>query len=54
MGFIDPVLLSDNGQLASRLIKLLTDDDVLVMQGAGNIGRLARLLSEATSLEALS
>ena len=54
MGFIDPVLLSDNGQLPSRLIKLLTDDDVLVMQGAGNIGRLARLLSEATSLEALS
>ena len=54
MGFIDPVLLSDNGQLSSRLIKLLTDDDVLVMQGAGNIGRLARLLSEATSLEALS
>ena len=54
MGFIDPVLLSDNGQLSSRLIKLLTDDDVLLMQGAGNIGRLARLLSEATSLEALS
>ena len=54
MGFIDPVLLSDSGQLPSRLIKFLTTDDVLVMQGAGNIGRLARLLSEATSLEALS
>jgi UDP-N-acetylmuramate--alanine ligase len=54
MGFIDPVLLSDNGQLPSRLIKFLTNDDVLVMQGAGNIGRLARMLSEATSLEALS
>ncbi len=54
MGFIDPVLLSDNGQLPSRLIKFLTNNDVLVMQGAGNIGRLARMLSEATSLEALS
>jgi UDP-N-acetylmuramate--alanine ligase len=54
MGFIDPVLLSDNGQLPSRLTKFLTNDDVLVMQGAGNIGRLARMLSEATSLEALS
>ena len=54
MGFVDPVLLSDNGQLPSRLIKFLTNDDVLVMQGAGNIGRLARMLSEATSLEALS
>lgn len=54
MGFIDPILLSDNGQLPSRLIKFLTNDDVLVMQGAGNIGRLARMLSEATSLEALS
>ena len=54
MGFIDPILLSDYGQLPSRLIKVLTNDDVLVMQGAGNIGRLARMLSEATSLEALS
>ena len=54
MGFIDPILLSDNGQLPSRLMKFLTNDDVLVMQGAGNIGRLARMLSEATSLEALS
>ena len=34
--------------------EFLEDDDVLIMQGAGNIGRLSRLLSDAESLEALS
>ena len=53
-GWIDPVLLSDNGQLPSRLAKFLEDGDVLIMQGAGNIGRLSKLLSDADSLEVLS
>ena len=52
-GFVDPVLLSDNGQLAARLCKFLVNDDVLIMQGAGNIGRLSKMLSETSSLEAL-
>lgn len=52
-GFIDPVLLSDNGQLAGRLSKFLEDGDVLIMQGAGNIGRLSKMLSETATLEAL-
>ena len=52
-GFVDPVLLSDNGQLAVRLSKFLIDGDVLIMQGAGNIGRLSKMLSETPSLEAL-
>ena len=53
-GWIDPVLLSDNGQLPSRLAKFLEDGDVLIMQGAGNIGRLSKLLLDAESLEVLS
>ena len=52
-GSVDPILLSDNAQLAARLHKFLNDGDVLLMQGAGNIGRLSKLLSETTSLEAL-
>jgi UDP-N-acetylmuramate--alanine ligase len=52
-GFVDPVLLSDHGQLAVRLSKFLIDGDVLIMQGAGNIGRLSKMLSETSSLEAL-
>ena len=43
----------DNGQLAARLSKFLVNDDVLIMQGAGNIGRLSKMLSETSSLEAL-
>ena len=52
-GWIDPVLLSDNGQLPARLAKFLEDGDVLIMQGAGNIGRLSKLLSDAESFEVL-
>jgi UDP-N-acetylmuramate--alanine ligase len=53
-GWVDPVLLSDNGQLPARLTKFLDDGDVLIMQGAGNIGRLSKLLSDAESLEVVS
>lgn len=52
-GFIDPVLLSDHGQLAVRLSRFLTDGDVLIMQGAGNIGRLSKMIAESESLEGL-
>jgi len=52
-GSVDPVLLADHGQLAARLCKFLVKDDVLIMQGAGNIGRLSKMLSEASSLEDL-
>ena len=51
-GFVDPVLVSDSGQLAARLCKFLVDGDLLIMQGAGNIGRLSKMLSETSSLEA--
>jgi UDP-N-acetylmuramate--alanine ligase len=53
-GWIDPVLLSDNGQVPASLTKFLENGDVLIMQGAGNIGRLSKLLTDAESLEVLS
>jgi UDP-N-acetylmuramate-alanine ligase len=36
------------------LIEVLQDQDVLLMQGAGDIGRLAATLSQAERLEVLS
>ena len=53
-GWIDPVLLSDNGQLPASLTKFLENGDVLIMQGAGNFGRLSKILTDAESLEVLS
>jgi UDP-N-acetylmuramate--alanine ligase len=52
-GFVDPVLIADNGQLPARLARLLRDGDILIMQGAGDIGRLSRLLADTPALEVL-
>ena len=51
---IDPIVVSDQTQLAKILIEVLQDQDVLLMQGAGDIGRLAASLSHAERLEVLS
>jgi len=53
-GAIDPIVVSDQTQLAKTLIEVLQDQDVLLMQGAGDIGRLAATLSQAERLEVLS
>jgi UDP-N-acetylmuramate--alanine ligase len=53
-GAIDPILVSDQTQLAKTLIEVLQDQDVLLMQGAGDIGRLAATLAQAKRLEVLS
>ena len=52
-GFVDPVLIADNGQLPARLARLLRDGDILIMQGAGDIGRISRLLADTPALEVL-
>ena len=51
---IDPIVVSDQTQLAKTLIEVLQDQDVLLMQGAGDIGRLAATLAQAERLEVLS
>ena len=53
-GAIDPIVVSDQTQLAKTLIVVLQDQDVMLMQGAGDIGRLAATLSQAERLEVLS
>ena len=50
---LDPVHLSNPALLAERLQHILQDGDLLLMQGAGNIGRLSKQLASSTSLEAL-
>lgn len=52
-GVIDPLVVSDQGQLPAVLSGVLADRDVLLMQGAGDIGRLAAALARADSLEVL-
>lgn len=42
--------IGEHEQLSERLSLLLKDDDVLLMQGAGNIGALAAALSESGCL----
>ncbi|MCE3238770.1 MAG: murC [Gammaproteobacteria bacterium] len=49
-GGISPILVEEHAELASLLQKTLQDGDILLMQGAGNIGALAAQLA-ATDLK---
>ena len=46
-------VISDQRQLAAVLAGVLSDGDILLMQGAGDIGRLSAALADSDSLEAL-
>ena len=50
---VEPVVVSDQRELAAILIDVLKDRDILLMQGAGDIGRLSATLSDCGSLEVL-
>lgn len=43
---MDPILLSDPAQAAEMLASVLTGNDLVLVQGAGNIGKIARHLAE--------
>ncbi|MEX2365035.1 MAG: UDP-N-acetylmuramate--L-alanine ligase, partial [Pseudohongiellaceae bacterium] len=45
-GRLDPVYVKDPASLSSILNEVLVDGDLLVTQGAGNIGALSRELAE--------
>lgn len=45
-GKIDPILVSDPAQVATMLAPVLTGNDLILVQGAGNVGKIARYLSE--------
>lgn len=45
-GKLDPVLVSDAATLPATLAQFLQNDDLILTQGAGNIGKVARTLAE--------
>ena len=52
-GVVEPIVVSDQRQLAAVLAGVMEDADILLMQGAGDIGRLAGALADCESLEVL-
>jgi len=46
-GKIDPILVPDHAQVAAMLAPVLTGNDLILVQGAGNIGKIARSLAES-------
>ena len=46
-------MVSDQRDLPAVLLGLLEDQDILLMQGAGDIGRLSATLAECRALEGL-
>ena len=45
-GKVDPILISDSAQVPEMLASVLTGNDLVLIQGAGNIGKIARNLAE--------
>jgi len=45
-GKVDPILVSEHDALPDALAPLLSGDDLVIVQGAGNIGKIARKLAE--------
>lgn len=45
-GKVDPILVSDHDAVLDMLIPKLSGNDLILVQGAGNVGRIARTLSE--------
>lgn len=46
-GKVDPIYIADSSTLSQVLNEVLTGDDLLLMQGAGSVGKIARQLSHA-------
>lgn len=45
-GKVDPILVSDHDAVLEMLAPKLSGNDLILVQGAGNVGRIARTLSE--------
>jgi UDP-N-acetylmuramate--alanine ligase len=52
-GAVDPVFVEDNSMLPRVLRDVLRPDDLVIVQGAGNVGRLAAQLASVEMLEDL-
>ena len=53
-GNIEPIFVEHIDEVPAVLRDIAADGDIVITQGAGNIGRLAQTLSELSSLEVLS
>lgn len=53
-GKLDPIWVSDVENITSILAGVLTDNDLVLVQGAGNIGKIARRLAETKFQPSLS
>jgi len=53
-GNIEPFFVEHIDEVAAVLRDIAVDGDIVITQGAGNIGRLAQTLSELSSLEVVS
>ncbi len=53
-GQIDPILVSEPDQVADILSKVIQNNDLILVQGAGNIGKIARNLAESKLQPTLS
>jgi len=45
-GKVDPILVSDHDAVLETLLPKLSGNDLILVQGAGNVGRIARRLAE--------
>ncbi|ROR05163.1 UDP-N-acetylmuramate--L-alanine ligase [Erwinia sp. JUb26] len=45
-GKVDPILVSDHDAVLETLLPKLSGNDLILVQGAGNVGRIARKLAE--------
>lgn len=53
-GKLDPIWVSDVDNISSILAGVLTDNDLVLVQGAGNIGKIARRLADTKLQPSLS
>lgn len=44
-GKVNPILVTDHAKLSDMLLPTLTGDDLILLQGAGNVGHIARQLA---------
>ena len=47
LGKVDPILVSDTGQLGEVLDRIIQDGDLILAQGAGSVSRISRGLAES-------
>ncbi len=45
-GMVDPIFIEDTTQLFAILQSVLQDNDIVLMQGAGNVGKIGRQLAQ--------